>query len=107
MFQSVHRRSLGLLGLVLLLPACTWVKISDEARAIPIRESHQVADCERLGNITTQVAWKVMGIPRGENKIRVELDNLARDRALNLGANAVVRESISEGTGNYTAYKCP
>lgn len=107
MFQSVHCRSLGLLGLVLLLPACTWVKISDEARAIPLREAHQVADCERLGNITTQVAWKVMGIPRGENKIRVELDNLARDRALNLGADAVVRESISEGTGNYTAYKCP
>lgn len=107
MFQPIHRRSLGLLGLVLLLPACTWVKISDEARGIPLREAREVTDCQRLGNITTQVAWKVLGIPRGENKIRVELDNLARSRTLDMQGNAVVRESISEGTGHYTAYKCP
>ena len=107
MFQPVYRPTLALVGLALLLPGCTWVKISDEARAIPLREPHEVANCQRLGNITTQVAWKVMGLPRGENKIRVELDNLARSRALDMQGNAVVRESISEGTGNYTAYKCP
>ncbi len=96
-----------LLSALLLLPACTWVKISDDARAIPLRETREVAECQRVGAITTQVAWKVLGVPRGENKIRVELDNLARQRALDMQANTVVRESIEEGTGNYTAYRCP
>lgn len=102
-----HRRVLLVLGTLAWLPACTWVKISDEARAVDLREAQEVANCRSLGSITTQVAWKVVGIRRGENKIRVELDNLARDRALNMQANTVVRKSIEDGTGHYTAYQCP
>ncbi|MEQ8800406.1 DUF4156 domain-containing protein [Haliea sp.] len=91
----------------LALPACTWVKIPDDARAVAIVEASAVGNCQRLGNVSTNVAWKVAGIKRGENKVRVELDNLARERTFGMGGNTMVRESISEGTGEYIAYKCP
>lgn len=100
-------RSAMLLATTLLIPACTWVKIPDEARAVELVEASAAGDCQRLGRVSTNVAWKVAGIERGENKVRVELDNLARDRAFDMGGNTIVRESISEGTGEYSAYKCP
>ena len=101
-------RSMATLAVVSALVAgCTWVKIPDDARALPLLDASEVVQCKRLGSITTNVAWKVAGIERGENKVRVELDNLARERALTMGGNAVVRESIHEGTGDYTAWMCP
>ncbi len=100
-------RPVALIAITVLIPACTWVKIPDDARAVAIVEASAVGNCQRLGSVSTNVAWKVAGIKRGENKIRVELDNLARERTFGMGGNTVVRESIREGTGEYSAYKCP
>ncbi|HEY7775786.1 MAG TPA: DUF4156 domain-containing protein [Kineobactrum sp.] len=100
-------RPIVLLAITLLIPACTWVKIPDDARAVELVEASAVGPCQRLGTVSTNVAWKVAGIKRGENIVRVELDNLARERALGMGGNTVVRESISEGAGEYIVYKCP
>lgn len=107
MIRSSLFRAALLVTLAALLPACTWVKIPDDARAVAIVETSAVGNCQRLGNVSTNVAWKVAGITRGENKVRVELDNLARERTFGMGGNTMVRESISEGTGEYIAYKCP
>lgn len=92
---------------LLLGSGCTWVKISDEARAIELVEAGQVTACKRLGTVSSKVRAKVAGITRGENKVRVELDNLAREQALEMGADTLVRESIEGGNGHYTAYACP
>lgn len=100
-------RAAGLAAITVLIPACTWVKIPDDARAVSMVEASAVGNCQRLGNVSTNVAWKVAGITRGENKVRVELDNLARERTFGMGGNTLVRESIREGTGEYSAYKCP
>jgi hypothetical protein len=92
---------------LLLGSGCTWVKISDEARAVELVDAGQVTACKRLGTVSSKVKAKVAGITRGANKIRVELDNLARERALEMGANTLVRESIEDGDGRYSAYDCP
>jgi len=105
--NSVFKVALLVTASALALPACTWVKIPDEARAVAMAEAGAVGNCQRLGNVSTNVAWKVAGIRRGDNKVRVELDNLARERAFGMGGNTVVRESIHEGSGEYSAYKCP
>jgi len=104
--QAVYRAAM-LVAVSVLIPACTWVKIPDDARAVAIVDASAVGNCQRLGTVSTNVAWKVAGIKRGANKVRVELDNLARERAFGMGGNTVVRESITEGTGEYMAYKCP
>ena len=41
------------------------------------------------------------------DKVRNELDNLARQQALQMGANTIVRQSIVSGKGTYIAYGCP
>lgn len=107
MKRKFFNRAAVLGAFTVLIPACTWVKIPDDARAVAIVESSAVGNCQRLGNVSTNVAWKVAGITRGENKVRVELDNLARDRAFGMGGNTLVRGSINEGSGEYSAYKCP
>ncbi|MFO7553284.1 MAG: DUF4156 domain-containing protein [Haliea sp.] len=107
MIRTIVLKAATVAALALALPACTWVKIPDDARAVAIVEASAVGNCQRLGNVSTNVAWKVAGIKRGENKVRVELDNLARERTFGMGGNTVVRESIREGTGEYSAYKCP
>jgi hypothetical protein len=107
MKSSTVYRTAMVVAATVLIPACTWVKIPDDARAVAIVEASAVGNCQRLGSVSTNVAWKVAGIERGENKIRVELDNLARERAFGMGGNTVVRESIRDGSGEYSAYTCP
>ncbi|MFU8762920.1 MAG: DUF4156 domain-containing protein [Haliea sp.] len=107
MKRTFLNRVTALVALAALIPACTWVKIPDDARAVAIVDASAVGNCQRLGTVSTNVAWNVAGIKRGANKVRVELDNLARERAFGMGGNTVVRESIREGTGEYMAYKCP
>lgn len=107
MKSSTVYRAAMVVAAAVLIPACTWVKIPDDARAVAIVDSSAVGNCKRLGSVSTNVAWKVAGIERGENKIRVELDNLARERAFGMGGNTLVRESIRDGSGEYSAYACP
>jgi hypothetical protein len=107
MKRTFLNRVTALVALAALVPACTWVKIPDDARAVAIVDASAVGNCQRLGNVSANVAWNVAGIKRGENKVRVELDNLARERAFGMGGNTLVRESIRDGTGEYSAYTCP
>ena len=86
---------------VALTPACTWVKVSPEAQQVV------VLPASRVGVISTTVKAVVMGIPRDATKVRNELDDLARQQAVSLGANTVVRQSVVNGKGSYAAYNCP
>jgi hypothetical protein len=89
-----------------LLGACTWVKIPEEAQRVAIMEESQVISCRELGNVSTQVKWKIAGVARDAEKVRGELDDLARQQALALDADTLVRESAAEGQGRYRAYRC-
>lgn len=88
------------------LVACTWVKIPEEARAVTIVEPIHVVNCRQLGNVTTEVKWKVAGVARNSEKVRTELDDLAKKQALGLGADTLVRDRVDEGEGRYRAYTC-
>lgn len=98
--------SVNALFVTSLLAGCTWVEIPEEARAVRIVEPSQVADCRPLGNVTTQVKWKVAGIARNAEKVQMELDDLARKQALGLGADTLVRNRAEDGEGGYRAYLC-
>lgn len=89
-----------------VLAACTWVNIPEDARAVTIVEDRHVASCRQLGNVTSQVRWKVAGVARNEEKVQTELDDLARKQALGLGADTLVRDGMENGQGRYRAYGC-
>ena len=97
---------LPLIG-ALLTSACTWVEVSDQAAAIEVVASDQVTLCEHIGTVTSTVLASMAGISRNEEKVSKELDDLARERALKLNANTLVRKSSSTGEATYIAYQCP
>jgi hypothetical protein len=87
--------------------ACTWVKVPPEAQQVIVVPANRVSACNRIGTVSSTVKATVMTIPRDGNKVRNELDDLARQHAVTLGANTLVRQSIVNGKGTYVAYHCP
>ena len=87
--------------------ACTWVKTSDAAYEVVLLPANKVSQCERIGSVTTSTKVSVLKINRNTDKVLSELDALAREEAVKLRANSLVRNSIANGSATYTAYQCP
>lgn len=94
-------------ALTALLAGCTWVKVSPEAEKVVVMPADRVAGCHKIGVVSSTVKATIAGVGRNANKVRDELDNLARQQAVAIGANTIVRNSIVNGVGTYTAYHCP
>ena len=90
-----------------LLAGCSIVKVSEAGKKVRIVNSDQVQLCKRLGTVSTSVIDNVLFVPRNDDKVRTELDKLARDQAVLMEANTLVRVSIQDGQGSYVAYDCP
>jgi hypothetical protein len=91
----------------LALAGCTMVKVSEAGKRVNMVTADQVFNCTKIGTVSTTVLDNIVGIPRNEQKVQAELDRLARDQAVLLKANTLVRDSIRDGLGSYTAYNCP
>jgi len=96
-----------LLTITGIMSGCTWVKVSEEEAGIAILPASRVADCQRLGTVSSTVKDRVIGVSRRDTKVETELDNLARKEALKMNANSLVRVSVEDGEGEYIAYRCP
>lgn len=92
---------------LLATTACTWVKVPPEAQQVIVMPASRVGDCQRIGTVSSSVKATILTIPRDGNKVRNELDDLARQQAVPMGANTLVRQSVSDGKGHYVAYLCP
>jgi len=99
------------LALALLLPAlsaCTWVPVTDEGALVQLRTREQARACALQSRVTVSVKDKVAGIARNEDKVRGELETLARNEAARAGGNAVVAESEpTDGRQDFLIYHCP
>jgi len=95
-----------LLGLFATM-SCTWVKVSEAGADVLILPADRVSHCKRVGEVNTSVKDDVLGIGRKQKKVGTELDALARNEAVSLEANTLVRLSIEDGRGSYAAYRCP
>jgi len=95
----------------LLLPvlsACTWVPLTGEGERVQLRTLDQVRACEHKSRVTVSVKDKVAGIARNEDKVRGELETLARNEAARVGGNAVAAESEpADGRQVFLIYHCP
>ena len=96
---------------VLLLPvlsACTWVPLTDQGAHVQLRTLEQARACEQKSRVTVSVKDKVAGIARNEDKMRGELETLARNEAARVGGNAVAAESEpTDGRQVFLIYRCP
>lgn len=91
-----------------ILTGCTWVNENASGRKVVITVIDDVKNCTKVGNINANVKHKLGFIPRNNDKVTRELQVLARNEAVRLGANAIVADSAPiEGKQSYQAFTCP
>lgn len=93
--------------LLLATTGCSVVKVSEAGKRVSLISSDDAFNCQRVGNVNTSVLDNVLFVPRNKQKIQSDLDKLARDQAVLMHANSLVRVSSIEGQGKYIAYNCP
>ena len=101
---------IGVGAVLLAAAACVYVDIDDEAKVVGVARSlDEVAHCEPRGRVNAKTTATVALVPRGETSVAVELERLARNDAVGLGANTIVPLGpVSEdGKRSYDAFACP
>jgi hypothetical protein len=93
---------------VLLTTGCSWVRVSEAGAAITVAASVPDPGCRRVGGVTARTRATVGGMARDASRIERELEDLARDEAVGLGADVLVPAGeITAGRRSYDAYTCP
>ena len=100
------RKSILLTGVIFVLNACTWVKLTDTGAEVAIVSVEAVGQCERLGEVTSRTQSKVV-INRSSGKVQEELFVLARNEAAGRGADTLVAQGAPvNGRQSFTTYRC-
>jgi hypothetical protein len=89
---------------------CAWVELDPAAEPIRVVPSTATLEgCTQVGTINAQTRAKIGFIKRRSDKVADELSSLARNNAVDMGANAVVPVAppSDEGRQRFTAYRCP
>ena len=93
----------------LITTACTWVELSEEGKAIRIVTLDDIANCKKQGNVVVKLKDKIAGFDRDEEKVKRELENLARNTVVELkmdGESIVPVSPIKDGQQTFAVYKC-
>jgi hypothetical protein len=97
--------SLGLIASLLM--ACTWVELTPEAEEVRVVEAVDVAKCKMVGLTTVSVKPDVGFVKRSPEKIKTELETLARNEAIKLKGDTLVEATaIQDGEQTFKVYKC-
>lgn len=102
------KRNLGIVASVVLLAACIdWVPLTPEGEKVRVANAAEVAGCKELGNVTGKVKVTVGPLARDERKIAGEIEALARNEAVSLGANTLVPTGpVDWDHRSYAAFRC-
>lgn len=83
-------RPLAVVLAVALLSGCTWVPMQTGAAAVRVPPAGAAAaGCTKLGEIEVEVTDKVAFYERNPLRVREELETMARNEAVGLGADTV------------------
>jgi len=93
------------LAAMTLLASCTLVKLTPAGENVAVLTAAEVANCERTGTTTVSVPDKVV-LERGNEKVRLELRTLARNRAADRGDSIVPTTREVDGEQTFTIYRC-
>lgn len=89
------------------LVGCTWVEPTPESERVRIVPADRVADCRRLGELTTYTKAEIAGVNRNSDKVQEELEALARNEAAEMDADTIVAATeTSNGRQTYIVYRC-
>ena len=89
------------------LTSCTWVKNAPNSQAVRIVPADRMMGCRLLSKATTYTADNITLIKRSAKKVQEELDALAKNEAVERGADTIVRTSrVIEGKQSFDLYRC-
>ncbi|MEX0962921.1 MAG: DUF4156 domain-containing protein [Pseudohongiellaceae bacterium] len=89
------------------LISCTWVKVSKEGEGMTVATLNEVATCRVMGTTVVALRDRIWRIKRNPEKVRLELETLARNRAAVLNGDTIVPIGpITEGEREYRVYLC-
>ena len=110
--MSKAHRIIAACALCVLLPAlggCSSVFIQPRVGSdqVAVKEASQVANCRFKGNITVSVLSHVSFISRSNDAVEANLLQLARNGAVDAGADTVVMGNSPDfGKRSYGMYRC-
>ena len=92
---------------LLMLSGCAWVKLTPEGEKARVLSKSEVSKCKLLGQTTVSLKSKIAGFDRNAEKVKKELETLARNHAVDLDGDTVVPESeIKNGQQVFSVYRC-
>lgn len=101
------RKIIGLGLVVLLLSACSWVKMSPEGEEVTVAKAAHVANCKFAGTTTVSVKSDIVSFKRDAETMKTELETLARNEANKLKGDTIVPVTeIKDGEQTFKIYKC-
>ncbi|MGW8247949.1 MAG: DUF4156 domain-containing protein [Acidiferrobacterales bacterium] len=101
------KKHLLILFLAFSLSACTWVELTPAGEKVRVLSAQEVQSCTKKGKTTVSVKADVGGIERDREKVKGELEILARNSAIDLNGDTVVPTSdIKDGKQTFDVYRC-
>lgn len=87
--------------------ACTWVELTPEGEKVRLLSMSEVKSCKKIGKTIVSLKDKVAGFDRNKEKVQKELEALARNSAVDLNGDTVVKANeIKDGTQTFHVYRC-
>lgn len=87
--------------------SCTWVKMTPEGEKVRVLSADEISRCKKLGQTEVSLKNDVAGFKRGEEKVKKELETLARNSAANMDGDTVVPiTDIEDGKQSFAVYRC-
>lgn len=94
-------------AMVMMLSGCAWVTLTSEGAKVRVFAPADVSNCKRLGETTVSLKDKIAGVNRNQDKVKTELETLARNSAAGMGGDTVVASGeIQGGSQNFMVYQC-
>ena len=90
-----------------LVSGCSWVQLEEGADRVNLVNHERAADCQKLGRTRVQVAARVGFIPRNDDAIQENLDDMARNQAVEMGGDTIAAlDEAEEGRQTFGIYRC-
>ena len=101
------KKLLPILFLAFALSSCTWVNLTPGGEKVRVLSADEVHSCTKKGKTTVSIKADVAGIERSPEKVKEELEVLARNSAVDLNGDTVVPTSeIEDGKQTFDVYRC-
>lgn len=99
----------AVVSLVTMMGGCasSMIGVRAGSERVSLADRNQLAGCQSRGKITVSVLAKVGFIKRSTADVEANLFQLARNEAVDAGADTLVKDESQEfGTRTFGLYKC-